>query len=101
MTSICSKKIKRMCVDELKKFLTARGIPCSGKKKEELGFLAERGKDKYEVSETCDHDDESLIRKEKKTSCLRRWKHCSRLNGLKVSHTTDLRGALQTHRNKP
>ncbi len=56
-----------MSVDELKKFLTARGIPCSGKKKEELVFLAERGKDKYEVSETCDHDESE--RKRKRVVC--------------------------------
>ena len=59
--------IKRMSVDELKRFLKDCGIPCSGKKREELVFLAERGSEKYEVLETCDHDESE--RKRKRVVC--------------------------------
>ena len=48
-------RFRAMRVDELKNFLTQRGIPCSGKKKDELVDFAVRAEGKYEPLEACDH----------------------------------------------
>ena len=44
-----------MQVGQLKNYLTGRGIPNKGKKKDELVELAVRAQGKYELLEKCDH----------------------------------------------
>ncbi len=50
-------------VGQLRKFLAARGVPCSGKTKHDLLELANKAKDVYEVSEACDHEESERKRR--------------------------------------
>lgn len=55
--------IQRMKVEELKRFLTDRGIPSGGKRKQELIELVLKARDKYNVIEPCDHDESERNRR--------------------------------------
>ena len=59
-TTSSKSEFRGMRVDQLKKYLTDRGIPSTGKKKDELVELAMRAQRKYEVLEVCDHLDSEL-----------------------------------------
>ena len=48
-------RFRAMRIDDLKNFLTQRGNPCSGKKKNELVDLAARAEGKYKPLEVSDH----------------------------------------------
>ena len=45
-----------MTVPQLKKYLSERGVPCSGKRRRELESLAEKAAKVYPVLERCDHE---------------------------------------------
>ena len=50
-------RFRAMRVDELKHFLTQRGIPCSEKKNDELVDKAARAEGKYEPQDACDQEE--------------------------------------------
>ena len=74
-------------VDELKKILSDRGIPCAGKTKEELRGLVEKGWCRYEVKEGCDHEESER----KRRRVVGDDGYVIDLNGRSVEWTTSLK----------
>ena len=74
-------------VDELKKILNDRGIPCAGKTKEELMGLVEKGWCRYEVKEGCDHEESER----KRRRVVGDDGYVIDLNGRSVEWTTSLK----------